>query len=48
MSTSHDITDLPITPSSNSITDLDGKTATEYSEETTTQRDLAQLQGNFE
>ena len=40
----HNITALPTTPSSNSIMDLNGKTATEYSEETGTQRQLAQLQ----
>ena len=44
----HDITALPTTPSSNSIRDLVGKTANEYNEETTTQRDLVQLQEHFE
>ena len=48
MSTPYDITALPTTPSSNSIMALDGKTSTEYSEETATQRDLTQLQEHFE
>ena len=42
-STPHDITAMPTTLSSNSITDQDWKTATEFSKETATQRDLAQL-----
>ena len=35
------------TLSSNIITDLDGETATEYSKETATQRDLTQLQEHY-
>ena len=42
------ITALPATPSSNSMMDLDGKTVVEYSKETATQRDLAQLQEHSE
>ena len=40
----HDITALPATLCSNSIIDLDGKTAAECSKETATYRDLVQLQ----
>ena len=47
-SNSHDITALPTTQSSKSIMDLDSETATEYSKETASQRDLAQLQEHFE
>ena len=43
-----EITVQPTTPSSNSIVDLGGETATEFSEQTTTQRDLTQLQKHFE
>ena len=46
--TSNGITALPTTLSSKSLMNPDGKTATEYSEETTTQRDLMQLQEHFE
>ena len=43
-----DIISLPTTQSSKSMTYLDGKTAAEYSKETTTQRDLVQLQEHCE
>ena len=43
----HDITALPATQSSNRIMDQDGETAAEYNEETTTQRELAQLEEQF-
>ena len=43
----HNITTMPTTPSSNSITDLDSETIAEYSKEATTQRDLKQLEEHF-
>ena len=44
----HNITGLPATLFSYSIAELDGERATEYSMETTTQRDLTHLQQHFE
>ena len=42
-----EITAIPTTPFANSTVDLDGEMAAEYSEESTTQIDLTQLQEHF-
>ena len=44
----NNITTLPTTPTSNSIMDLDDEATAEYSNETATQRDQAQLKEHFQ
>ena len=48
MSTPHDAAPLDTTPSSHSIPGLNGKTATDYSDDIHPQRDLTQLQDHFQ